>query len=113
VSLVVLAWVALAFGPQWIGWFVVGTVLLDIDVWGNQVVNQSVLFGLVPAHHNRLNTLYFFTRFLGIAAGSAFGSQLWAAWGWAAVAALGLVASVIALPAAVLAAPRSERQHAG
>ena len=112
-ALVVLAWVALAFGPEWIGWFVLGTVLLDIGVWGNQVVNQSVLFGLESAHHNRLNTLYFFTRFLGIAAGSAFGSQLWATWGWPAVAALGLVASVIALPAAVLAAPRSERQHAG
>ncbi|MBB5891041.1 MFS transporter [Kutzneria kofuensis] len=113
VGLVLLAWVALAVGPQWIGWFVIGTVLLDVGVWGNQVVNQAVLFGLDSAHHNRLNTLYFFTRFLGIAAGSAFGAQLWDAWGWSAVAALGLLASAVGLPAAVLAAPRSERQHAG
>ncbi|MFC0434765.1 MFS transporter [Kutzneria buriramensis] len=76
VGLVVLAWVALGFGEGWVGWFVVGTVLLDVGVWGNQVVNQAMLFGLEPGYHNRLNTVYFFTRFLGIAAGSAFGAQL-------------------------------------
>jgi predicted MFS family arabinose efflux permease len=112
VGLILLAWVALAVGPGWIGWFVIGTVLLDVGVWGNQVVNQSVLFGLDAAHHNRLNTLYFFTRFLGIAAGSAFGAQLWDVWGWPAVATFGLLASTIALPAAVFAAPKSQRQHA-
>jgi predicted MFS family arabinose efflux permease len=113
VSVAVLGWAALAFGPLWIGWLVLGTVLLDIGVWGNQVVNQSVLFGLDPAHHNRLNTLYFCTRYLGIAVGLALGSQLWVVGGWPAVAALGLGLAVVALPAAVLAAPRSERQHAG
>ncbi len=112
VSVLVLGWAALAIGPLWIGWLVIGTVLLDVGVWGNQVVNQSVLFGLDPDHHNRLNTLYFFTRYLGIAVGLALGSQLWVYGGWPAVATLGLSLAVIALPAAVLAAPRSERQHA-
>ncbi|REH18162.1 putative MFS family arabinose efflux permease [Kutzneria buriramensis] len=106
--LVLLGWTALAVGPHWIGWFVIGTVLLDIGVWGNQVVNQAVLFGLDAAHHNRLNTLYFFTRFLGIAAGSAFGAQLWEDGGWTAVSALGLLAAAVALPAAILVAPRRE-----
>ncbi|MFI9380469.1 MFS transporter [Kutzneria sp. NPDC052558] len=112
VGVLVLGWAALAVGPLWIGWLVLGTVLLDIGVWGNQVVNQSVLFGLDPDHHNRLNTLYFFTRYLGIAVGLAAGSQLWVYGGWPAVATLGLGLAVVALPAAVLAAPRSERQHA-
>ncbi|QUQ68357.1 MFS transporter [Kutzneria sp. CA-103260] len=112
VSILLLGWAALAVGQEWLGWLVIGTVLLDIGVWGNQVVNQSVLFGLDASHHNRLNTLYFFTRYLGIAIGLACGSQLWVLGGWPAVATLGLVLSAIALPAAVLAAPRSERQHA-
>jgi predicted MFS family arabinose efflux permease len=105
VGVLVLGWAALAAGPLWIGWLVVGTVLLDIGVWGNQVVNQSVLFGLDAAHHNRLNTLYFFIRYLGISLGLAVGSQLWVLGGWPAVATLGLGLAITALPAAVLAAP--------
>ncbi|GAA0647993.1 MFS transporter [Kutzneria viridogrisea] len=103
----ILGWGVLAIGPSWVGWFLLGTVLLDIGVWGNQVVNQAVLFGLHSGDHSRLNTLYFFTRFLGIAAGSAVGAQLWSDWGWGAVSLLGVLAAVAALPIALAAAPRA------
>jgi hypothetical protein len=59
-----------------------------------------------PGRTTRLNTVYFFTRFLGIAGGSALGAQLWAAWNWPAVSLLGLVGAGVALPVAVLSAPR-------
>jgi predicted MFS family arabinose efflux permease len=106
VSTAIAGWLVLVLGPQWIGWFLIGTVLLDIGVWGNQVVNQAMLFSLDATHHSRLNTLYFFTRFLGIAAGSALGAQLWTAHGWGGVSLLGVIAATVALPIAALSAPR-------
>lgn len=103
VGTVVVGWAVLAFGPAWVGWFVLGTVVLDVGVWGNQVVNQAVLFGLDAAGHSRLNTVYFVTRFLGIATGSALGAQLWTSGGWLSVAALGLSAALVGMPIAVAA----------
>ncbi|TVT62623.1 MFS transporter [Amycolatopsis rhizosphaerae] len=101
---VATGWIVLLINPHAVGSFVAGTVLLDVGVWGNQVVNQATLFQSDPAIHNRLNTLYFVTRFLGIAAGSALGIQLWSVAGWPAVATGGLLAALLALPIALFAA---------
>lgn len=69
-----------------------GTILLDVGVWGNQVVNQVLLFESRAELHSRLNTLYFGFRFLGIGLGSLLGSICWQFGGWSAVAGLGLLA---------------------
>lgn len=98
IALVVAGWIALSGAPNWVGLALLGTVLLDIGVWGNQVVNQAALFALDEAHHSRLNTLYFFTRFAGISAGSALGATLWTRTGWGGVVLLGVVTAAAALP---------------
>ncbi|MGW2601502.1 MFS transporter [Streptomyces klenkii] len=91
-------WAALAGGKEWLVLIVLGVILLDVGVWGNQVVNQAMLFKLDAGQHSRLNTLYFTTRFLGIATGSLIGSQIWNAGGWYAVTALGVGALLLAAP---------------
>ncbi|WP_306319523.1 MULTISPECIES: MFS transporter [unclassified Streptomyces] len=81
---------------------VVGVIVLDVGVWGGQAVCQTVLFTLDPAAHNRLNTVYFTLRFLGIALGSLAGTVAWAAGGWPGVVAMGLAATGAGLVVGVL-----------
>ncbi|MEN0013513.1 MAG: MFS transporter, partial [Solirubrobacteraceae bacterium] len=86
----IAGWLLLAGGEHSLVWVLLGVVVLDLGVWGNQVVNQFVLLRSAPAERSRLNTLYFTARFGGIGAGSAFGSALWSASGWDAVVMLGV-----------------------
>jgi predicted MFS family arabinose efflux permease len=91
-------WAALLGGKTSLILLVLGVVLLDVGVWGNQVVNQTMLFRLEDAKHSRLNTLYFTSRFLGIATGSLLGSQAWNAAGWTGVTIVGVAALLLAAP---------------
>ncbi|MFC4942360.1 hypothetical protein [Pseudonocardia sp. GCM10023141] len=99
-AIAVAGWAALALGHRELGWLVVGTVLLDVGVWSNQVVNQTMLFARDGALHSRLNTLYFSTRFLGIAAGSTLGVVNWSAYGWPQVGLVAVTCLVVAAPIA-------------
>ncbi|MFD5062724.1 hypothetical protein [Streptomyces sp. NPDC058394] len=73
-----------------------------MGVWGRQAACQTALFTLDPALHNRLNTLYFTFRILGIAVGSLVGTVAWVGGGWSAVAGTGVAATAAGLIVAVL-----------
>lgn len=103
-GLVVLGWLVLLPGGTGLWWLLAGVVILDVGVWGSQAVNQTVLFTLDPALHNRLNTLYFTLRFLGIACGSLIGSLAWAGGGWPTVVATGVAFALAGLLVGVLPA---------
>ena len=95
-ALPVLACLA-GLGALWAGEvslvpLLLGTVLFDIGVWGNQVVNQALLFRAATEVHSRLNTLYFGFRFLGIGLGSLGGALCWHRGGWQLVIGLGAAA---------------------
>lgn len=111
-TLVVIAgWLVLLPGGTSLWWLLAGVVLLDVGVWGNQTVSQTVLFSLPDHQHNRLNTCYFTCRFLGIATGSLAGSLTWSAGGWPAVAALGAGSAAAGLLVGLL--PHRREQPAG
>ncbi len=61
------------------GWglalLVLGTLLMDACVQATHVINQSVIYDLLPEARSRLTTIYMTTYFIGGAAGSAAGSQ--------------------------------------
>ncbi|GAA0640251.1 MFS transporter [Kutzneria viridogrisea] len=97
VGLVLAGWLVLWPGGQVLPWLLVGVVLLDVGMWGSQVICQAALFTLERATHNRLNALYFVLRFSGIAAGSSIGSLAWSTGGWTAVVLTGLLTGVAAL----------------
>lgn len=103
-GLVVAGWLVLLPGGTRFWWLAAGVVVLDVGVWGGQAVSQTVLFTLDPRIHNRLNTLYFTFRFLGIALGSLVGSLAWAAGGWPAVVGAGTAAAAAGLVVGVLPA---------
>ncbi|MFG3256807.1 MFS transporter [Streptomyces sp. NPDC048172] len=107
VGMVVIGWLTLLPGGTSLAWLIVGVVVLDVGVWGNQAASQTLLFALDPAIHSRLNTLYFTLRFLGISLGSLAGSLAWTHGGWPAVVTTGTLFALASLLTGLL--PTRER----
>ncbi len=61
---------------------IIGVLLMDACVQGAHVMNQSVIYDLLPQARSRLTTVYVTTMFAGGAVGSALGAQAYDHWGW-------------------------------
>jgi predicted MFS family arabinose efflux permease len=61
---------------------IIGVLLMDACVQGAHVINQSVIYDLLPQARSRLTTVYVTTMFAGGAVGSAVGAQAYDHWGW-------------------------------
>src|SRR3984957_1460586 len=61
---------------------IIGVLLMDACVQGAHVINQSVIYDLLPQARSRLTTVYVTTMFAGGAVGSAVGAQAYEHWGW-------------------------------
>jgi predicted MFS family arabinose efflux permease len=61
---------------------VIGVLLMDACVQGAHVINQSVIYDLLPEARSRITTVYITTMFAGGALGSALGAQAYEHWGW-------------------------------
>src|ERR1700722_7095347 len=61
---------------------IIGVLLMDACVQGTHVINQSVIYDLLPQARSRLTTVYVTTMFAGGAVGSAVGAQAYDHWGW-------------------------------
>jgi len=92
------------------GWslvlLVIGVLLMDACVQATDVINQSVIYDLLPEARSRLTTIYMTTYFIGGAVGSATGSQAYQQWGWA-----GASATAAAFPLLGLVAWLADRHH--
>lgn len=76
---------------------IVGVILLDLGAQSNQISNQARIYSLAPETHNRLNTIYMVTFFIGGAAGSALGAYAWSQWAWNGVCAVGAGLTLLGL----------------
>ncbi len=85
---------------------IIGVLLMDASVQGSHVINQSVIYDLLPQARSRLTTVYVTTMFAGGAIGSALGAQAYARWGWTGAT---LVAA--ALPVLGLLCWLASRRH--
>lgn len=61
---------------------IIGVLLMDACVQGAHVINQSVIYDLLPQARSRLTTVYVTTMFAGGAVGSAVAAQAYDQWGW-------------------------------
>jgi predicted MFS family arabinose efflux permease len=61
---------------------IIGVLLMDACVQGAHVINQSVIYDLLPQARSRITTVYITTMFAGGAVGSAVGAQAYEHWGW-------------------------------
>jgi predicted MFS family arabinose efflux permease len=104
-----LGLLAVAYGPIGLGGdsrlpgaaglalLVVGVLLMDACVQGSHVINQSVIYDLLPQARSRLTTVYITTMFAGGALGSAAGAQAYGHWGWAGATVVAAAFPVLGL----------------
>jgi predicted MFS family arabinose efflux permease len=100
----IVAWLLVlgAFGFCAIGgdsliWLLVGTVVFDLAIQTQRILNQSQAFALAPDSRSRVNTAYIAGNFMGAACGSLLATALWAADGWPAVTSTGACTALVAL----------------
>ena len=79
-----------ALGYHLLG-LVLGVVLLDGGAQGNQIANQTRIFGIDAHARGRINTVYMMVYFAFGSLGSALGAIAWQHAGWPDVCALGLL----------------------
>ncbi len=100
-----------AFGYTLAG-LIVGVILVDLGAQGAHISNQTRIYSLQAEFHNRLNTVYMVTFFVGGAAGSALASFAWGAWGWAGVCGVGVAFTALGLGNFAVTARRAVRRPA-
>jgi predicted MFS family arabinose efflux permease len=101
-AIMVLAYGVLgALGHQLWG-LIFGVILLDLGAQANQISNQARIYSLPAEAHNRLNTVYMVSFFVGGAAGSWLGAYAWSRWGWSGVCTVGTCLLLVGLVRYVL-----------
>jgi len=94
-SLITLSfWVMTLFAHE-LAAIVLGIVLLDIGVQGNQILNQGAIYQIRPEARSRITTAYMTCYFLGGALGSAGAAWLYTLAGWTGACALGAAFGLI------------------
>jgi predicted MFS family arabinose efflux permease len=83
--LVLAGWAVLAAIPHAVVGLIVGLIVLDFAVQGQNILSQHVIYGLGTENASRVTTAYVTANFVGGAIGSAAGSLAWDAGGWSAV----------------------------
>ncbi|MBY0341067.1 MAG: MFS transporter [Rhodocyclaceae bacterium] len=87
-------------GQLWL--LVLCTVGFDLGVQATLIAHQTIVYGLEPAARSRLNAVLFVGMFIGMSAGAAVASLLFAQWGWLAVVALAVTTSLAAFAVRML-----------
>lgn len=80
------------------------TAGFDLGVQATLIAHQTIVYGLEPAARSRLNAVLFVGMFIGMSAGAAIASLLFAQWGWLAVVALATTTSLLAFAVRILPA---------
>ncbi len=94
---VLLSWPIFALGQHSIPLILLGLVVLDFGVQGQNVLSQGAIYALGRATTGRVTTAYVTSNFVGGAIGSASGSLAWSAGGWLAVCGVGVAFAGIAM----------------
>jgi predicted MFS family arabinose efflux permease len=96
-TLMLLAWVPIAFAGISLWGLVVGVVVLDLAIQAVHVTNQSLIFAVRPEARSRLVGGYMVFYSIGSAGGSIASTMMYAWAGWSGVCILGAAISATAL----------------
>ncbi len=76
--LITLSFVVMYFGQHTLLVLALGIVMLDAGMQGLQIINQSIIYSLVPTSSSRVNSSYMVCAFAGAALGSFAAGQCYA-----------------------------------
>jgi predicted MFS family arabinose efflux permease len=109
---VLLSWPIFLLGRGSVPLILLGLVVLDFGVQGQNVLSQGAIYALGKETTGRVTTAYVTSNFAGGAVGSAAGSIAWSAGGWTAVCGVGIAFAAIAMLAWLTEPrPRSDRRR--
>lgn len=97
VCIMVAAWLAFGFAATSIAFVVLGAILLDCGLRTAMVANQTLVNASVPDSRARANTIFGMHVWSGNAVGALLTSTAFAMYGWLAVCAIAMTASLGAL----------------
>ena len=97
VCVMIAAWLAFGFAAWSIAFVVLGAILLDCGLRTAMVANQTLVNAAVPDSRARANTIFGMHVWCGNAVGAFLTSTAFALYGWLAVCAIAMTASVFAL----------------
>jgi MFS family permease len=92
-----LGWIAMLVLPTGYVGLVAGMVLVNVGVTASDVTLRTALYGLAPEVRMRLNSVYSTGTFAGGSLFSLTTPIIWTHWGWSAVSAVALAASILGL----------------
>lgn len=96
-GLVVVAFAAMACGPDQLWLIAVGAVVFDLGVQATLIAHQTIVYSLEPAARSRLNAVLFVGMFTGMASGAWLGSLTLARFGWQGVCVMAALAGLAGL----------------
>ncbi len=97
VCVMIAAWLAFGFAALSIVFVVLGAMLLDCGLRTAMVANQTLVNSAVPDSRARANTIFGMHVWCGNAVGAFLTSTAFALYGWLAVCAIAMAASLFAL----------------
>jgi predicted MFS family arabinose efflux permease len=97
VCTMIAAWLAFSFAAWSMAFVVIGAILLDCGLRTAMVANQTLVNAAVPDSRARANTIFGMHVWCGNAVGAFITSTAFALYGWLAVCAIAMTASICAL----------------
>jgi predicted MFS family arabinose efflux permease len=94
---IILAWPVFYLGRHSVPAILLGLVMLDFGVQGQNVLSQGAIYSLGRETTGRVTTAYVTSNFAGGAVGSAAGSIAWSAGGWLPVCCVGFAFAATAM----------------
>lgn len=95
--LLLLSWIATAFGQFSVIALIIGILVLDLTVQGVHITNQTVIYRMLPEARNRLTAGYMTSYFIGGAAGSLISASAYQHAGWSGVCIAGAIMALLNL----------------
>lgn len=87
-------------------------LILDIGVQATQITNFTKIYSLPQEEHNRINTVYMTTYFIGGAIGTFFGLLCWRLGGWELATSQLLLWGIIAMSIVLLSEYTNNKKKA-
>src|SRR6185369_7158381 len=97
VSIIIVAEIVFGFALSSIAFVIVGVALLDCGLRASLVANQTAVTHAAPEARSRATTIFTAHMWGGNSVGAMIASFAYAHWGWYAVCAIGIAASLVAL----------------
>lgn len=96
-TVMLLAWIPIAFMQSSLWFLVIGVVAIDFGLQAVHVTNQSMIYRVRPEAQSRLTAGYMIFYSIGSASGSLSSTIIYAHAGWAGVSAAGFAISIATL----------------